>query len=177
MRDAAALCVDLGRDLVEAAPEINGELVTQAFMALWSAGCVWIIDGIGLVTGRTPNQDQFEPLTWALYEMGRQQSASSYLLSLTFLQRVARDLAGFFLKYDVWSATPPASRPCRFLFTGMLKDFPWVSNLLGDLGTKPSFFDWQLSLSRPGHGLAAGQRYRYETVVRSSRGGKRSAIR
>ena len=110
VRDAAALCVDLGHELVEAAPEINGELVTQAFMVLWSAGCAWTIDGMGLVTGRTPNQDQFEPLTWALYEMGRQQSASSYLLSLTILQRVARDIARFFTKYHVW-LTPTLGEP------------------------------------------------------------------
>jgi len=77
---------------------------------LWSAGCASTIDGLGLATGRTPSRDQFEPLTWALYEMGRQQSASSYLLSLTFLQRVARNIGRFFLKYDVW-LTPTLSEP------------------------------------------------------------------
>jgi len=110
VRDAAALCAELGHEVVEAAPEVNGEGVTQTFMVLWSAGCAWSIDGMGLVTGKTPTQDQFEPLTWALYEMGRQQSASSYLLSLAFLQRVARDIARFFLKYDVW-LTPTLSEP------------------------------------------------------------------
>jgi hypothetical protein len=48
----------------------------------------------------------------------------------------------------------------------MLKDFLWVSTLSDDLGTKPRFFDWQLSLSRPGHGLAAVQQYQLETTVR-----------
>jgi len=110
VRDAAALCAELGHEVVEAAPEVNGEGVTQTFMVLWSAGCAWSIDGMGLVTGKTPTQDQFEPLTWALYEMGRQQRASSYLLSLAFLQRVARDIARFFLKYDVW-LTPTLSEP------------------------------------------------------------------
>jgi amidase len=102
--------------VVEAAPEINGERVTQAFMVLWSAGCAWTIDGMGLVTGRTPNQNEFEPLTWALYEMGHQQSVSSYLLSLTFLQRVARDIARFFLKYDIW-LTPTLGEPPVLLGT------------------------------------------------------------
>jgi amidase len=110
VRDAANLCAELGHELVEASPEINGELVTQAFMVLWSAGCAWTIDGMGLVTGRIPKQDQFEPLTWALYEMGRQQSASSYLLSLTFLQRVAREIGRFFLKYDIL-LTPTLGEP------------------------------------------------------------------
>ena len=110
VRDAANLCAELGHELVEASPEINGELVTQAFMVLWSAGCAWTINGMGLVTGRIPKQNQFEPLTWALYEMGRQQTASSYLLSLTFLQRVAREIGRFFLKYDIL-LTPTLGEP------------------------------------------------------------------
>jgi amidase len=110
VQDAAALCADLGHEVVEAAPEVNGKLVTQNFMTLWSAGCAWTIDGFGLATGQAPAQDQFEPLTWALYEMGRQLSASYYLLSLTFLQRVARDIARFFLKYDLW-LTPTLGEP------------------------------------------------------------------
>jgi amidase len=68
------------------------------------------MDGIGLATRRALTREQFEPLTWALYEMGRQQSASSYLLSLSFLQRVARDIARFFLKYDV-VLTPTLGEP------------------------------------------------------------------
>lgn len=110
VRDAAALCASVGHEVVEAHPALNGELVRQSFMVLWSSGFAWTIDGIGLATGRTLTRDQFEPLTWALYEMGRQQSASAYLLSLTFLQRVARDIARFFLKYDVW-ITPTLSEP------------------------------------------------------------------
>jgi amidase len=110
VRDAAELCVSLGHEVVEAAPSVNAELVTRSFMVVWSSGFAWIIDGIGLTTGRPLSPSQFEPLTWGLYEMGRQQSASAYLLSLTFLQRVARDIARFFLKYDVW-LTPTLNEP------------------------------------------------------------------
>jgi amidase len=116
VRDAAALCADLGHEVVEAVPEVNGELVTKNFMVLWAAGCAWTIDGLGLVIGQNPTWDKFEPLTWALYEMGRKQSASSYLLSLTLLQRVARDIARFFLKYDVW-LTPTLGEPPVLLGT------------------------------------------------------------
>ncbi len=110
VQDAAALCADLGHDVVEAAPEINGEMVARTFMVLFSAGCAWTMDGLALATGQPPTRDKFEPLTWALYEMGRQHSASSYLLSLTFLQRVAREIARFFLKYDAL-LTPTLSEP------------------------------------------------------------------
>jgi amidase len=110
VRDAAALCASLGHEVVEASPAVNGELVARSFMVLWSSGVAWTIDGIGLATGGTLTREQFEPLTWGLYQMGRQQSASAYLLSLSFLQRVAREVARFFLKYDVW-LTPTLSEP------------------------------------------------------------------
>jgi len=110
VHDAAKLCSELGHEIEEVVPLLNRELVTQSFMVLWSAGCAWTIDGLGMVTGRTITAAHVEPLTWALYEMGRKQSASTYLLSLSFLQRVARDIGRFFLKYDVW-LTPTLSEP------------------------------------------------------------------
>jgi len=110
VRDAANLCARLGHEVEESAPMVSGELITANFMALWYGGCAWTIDGLGLMTGRKPAADQFEPLTWALYERGQKHSASAYLLSLTFLQRVSRDVAKFFLKYDVW-LTPTLAEP------------------------------------------------------------------
>ncbi len=110
VEDAALLCADLGHEVAEVMPEISGELVTQHFMVLWAAGCAWTIEGLGFITGQVPTQEKFEPLTWGLYQMGRQQSASSYLLSITFLQRIAREIARFFLKYDVW-LTPTLGEP------------------------------------------------------------------
>ena len=110
VREAAALCTDLGHEVVEAAPAVDDELVYQAFTTLRMGGHAWLIDSMALATGRTPTLDQFEPLTWALYEMGRQYSASSYLQALTALQRVARDIARFFVNYDVW-LTPTLAEP------------------------------------------------------------------
>ena len=110
VHEAAKLCTELGHQVEEVVPLLNRELLTQSFMVLWSAGCAWTLDGIGMVTGRMVTAAQVEPLTWALYEMGRKQSASVYLLSLSFLQRVARDIGQFFLKYDVW-LTPTLSEP------------------------------------------------------------------
>ena len=110
VRDAAALCAELGHEVVEVAPSVDGERLVQSFMALWSAGCTWTIDVAARVTGRTPTPEQFEPLTWGLYQMGAQQSGSSYLLALQHLQMVSREIARFFLDYDVW-LTPTLGEP------------------------------------------------------------------
>jgi amidase len=109
-RDAAALCADLGHEVTEVTPAIDGQVVTPAFMTLWSAGCAWTVDDWARRTGRTPTPDLFEPLTWALQEMGRQHSASAYLLALQDLQKVSRQVARFFLDYDVW-LTPTLGEP------------------------------------------------------------------
>lgn len=110
VREAATLCVDLGHEVMEAAPMIAGELVTQPFATMMGASCAWTIDGMAFVTGRSPTPDKFEPLTWALYKMGRKCNASDYLLAVTALQRVARDIARFFVNYDVW-LTPTLAEP------------------------------------------------------------------
>jgi len=101
VRDAAKLCADLGHDVVEIKLELPGELVTQAFVTVWSALAAWSIDGMALMTGRTPTQDQFEPLTWALSETARQQTSSAYLLAVTMLQMLSRQIARFCLDLDV----------------------------------------------------------------------------
>jgi amidase len=110
VRDAAKLCATLGHEVEEAAPVVPWELVPKNFMVVWSAGCAWIIESLGLATGQKAVPDKLEPLTWALYQMGQKESASAYLLSLTILQRIARDIARFFFKYDVW-LTPTLAEP------------------------------------------------------------------
>jgi amidase len=110
LHDAASLCAELGHEVEEARPSLNMELVMGNFMVLWSAGTAWSIDGLRITTGKVITPDQVEPLTWALYEMGCTQSASAYLLSLSYLQKVAREIAHFFLKYNVW-LTPTLSEP------------------------------------------------------------------
>jgi amidase len=110
VHDAAALCADLGHRVVEASPELNGDLIIKQFVTLWAAGCAWEIEDWARHTGRTPSAEHFEPLTWALYEMGQQQSAPSCLMALQDLQKVSRDIGQFFLDYDVW-LTPTLGEP------------------------------------------------------------------
>ncbi|MGH7557504.1 MAG: amidase [Gemmatimonadota bacterium] len=110
VRAAAALCEQLGHTVVEAAPPLDAERYVTLFMALWAGGCAWSVDGLALVTGRSPTAHSFEPLTWALYERGKKVGAADYLLALQGLQQMARSVAGFFLEHDVW-LTPTLAEP------------------------------------------------------------------
>ena len=111
VHNAAKLCVDLGHEVTEAAPTVDAAMVNQAFTVIFSAGGTGaMIDGMAMLTGKEPTQDQFEPLTWALLEMGRQQSATTYVLSVMFLQQASREIARFMLDYDVM-LTPTLAEP------------------------------------------------------------------
>jgi amidase len=110
VREAAELCAELGHEVTEASPPINGDLMVELFIPVWSAGAAWSIEALAMMTGKTPSRDQFEPLTWALYEAGSQQKASQYLLAITMFQQMSRAIAGFFTGYDVL-LTPSATEP------------------------------------------------------------------
>jgi amidase len=109
VHNAATLCGNLGHEVSEAAPAVAGEIV-QMFMTLWSAGCTWTIDSFGAYTRRQITADQFEPATWMLYQMGKQQSGPAYLMALQSLQRASREIARFMQDYDVW-LTPTLGEP------------------------------------------------------------------
>src|SRR5215469_6250031 len=108
--EAAKLCSELGHEVTEAAPALDSKLLVESFMALWSVGVSEEIEGIALVTGRKQTSDQYEELTWALAEKGRAINGANYLLAVNALQRIARQIARFFLEYDVW-LTPTLTEP------------------------------------------------------------------
>jgi amidase len=110
VQTAAALCKDLGHNVTEAGYDVPWELLIRCFMTIWSVGCTAAIDGFAGRTGRKPVPDQFEPLTWALSEMGRQRTAPELTSAITTLQFISRRIARFFQKYDVL-ITPTLSEP------------------------------------------------------------------
>ena len=108
--DAAKLCESLGHEVVEATPFIDPEKLVPMFMVLWASGMAWTIDGYARILGKTPTPEQFEPGTWALYQMGKQRSAAEYLAAVQWLQGMAREIGRFMLNYDVW-LTPTLGAP------------------------------------------------------------------
>lgn len=108
--DSAKLCEELGHEVEEAAPQLNGEMLVNAFMTIWSAGNAWTVDSLSFAVGRKPSPEDFEPGTWALIEMGRRRSAPDYLLAVQTLQIFSRRIAQFMQKYDAL-LTPTVAEP------------------------------------------------------------------
>jgi len=108
--DAAALCAGLGHDVVEVSPALDQERITQSVIGLIAASTAAQVDYWAHRVGRTPTEELLEPYTWALYQAGQQRLAYEYILGVQDLQRLSRDIARFFLDYDVW-LTPTLAEP------------------------------------------------------------------
>jgi len=110
VKDAAALCQDLGHEVVEASITVDEDAITKPFINFMSAAASAAIDGWARRTGQTPTPDLFEPYTWGMYLIGREQTASDYVLGVQGLQRLSRDIAPFFVEHDIW-LTPTLAEP------------------------------------------------------------------
>lgn len=108
--DAAGLCAELGHEVVETAPSMDAESLWHSFTTVLSAGFAWAIEDLARRTGRMPGETSFEPFVWAFTRRGSQLSAAAYLLALQDLQRLTRDIARFFVDYDIW-LTPTLGEP------------------------------------------------------------------
>lgn len=109
--DAAGLCAVLGHFVEEASPTIDAGMFSHAFVLVFTAGHAAHINGLARIIGRTPKEEFFEPLNWTLYEIGRQHTASEYLLAQTAFHRITRDIGNFFTKYDVFLTPTLAESP------------------------------------------------------------------
>ncbi len=145
VKDAAALCADLGHIVEEAAPAFDGRALGRAFAVLWAAGTAWSLARWAQKLGRQPQPTDVEPLTWALAERGRGLSAVDYLTALHDGQRLARDVARFFETYDLWLtpvvgepppplgtfASPPEEPTRGLRRAGPFAPFTYIANMTG----------------------------------------------
>lgn len=110
VEDAASLSAELGHEVLEVPLEMDGEAFTQNFITIWSSGAGWTIDGLARAAGQAPSPALVEPLTWALYEMGKRRTGADYLMALQFLQAASRQIARMFTQFDVL-LTPTLAEP------------------------------------------------------------------
>lgn len=105
-------CEELGHIVEEAAPPL-GASTQEPFLTVWCAGLAFTIDAFAFLSGRTPTGDDFEPLTWALYEQGQTVTASQYQLAIAMLQIAARQVGQFHESYDCWLTPTLGSPPIK----------------------------------------------------------------
>ena len=107
---AAKLCESLGHSVEEAAPPLDQDAMTMAFMALWTAGLAMQVDYICGLTAQVPSLDNLEGLTFGLYHAGKQVTGAQVLGAQAALHSAGRAVAPWHQRFDVW-ITPTLGLP------------------------------------------------------------------
>ena len=109
--ETAKLCEELGHELVEAGPQLDGAAFAKAFLIMVCGETrAAVVEAEGLV-GAKATSDGFEPTTWALSLLGQQFSAGEFAEAVMYLKNTAMSVGAFFEDYDLLLtptlATPP----------------------------------------------------------------------
>ncbi|MYH52061.1 MAG: amidase [Gemmatimonadetes bacterium] len=109
--DAVKLLADLGHDVVEAAPMVDGPAFARAFLRMMAGELGAEIEDLTAALGRKPRRSELEPLTWCFGLVSRALSSADFAHALRTLERTGNAVAAFFTDWDVLVtptlATPP----------------------------------------------------------------------
>ncbi len=120
VEDVAKLCESLGHCVEDAAPPLAGEEAVTHFLAFWAAGPAMLVKNFWLIRLKTwcatAKANVLEPWTlgladWFLSEERR--SPGLMQRARAFFDGVARDLDGFFSRYDVILTPVLRKQPAR----------------------------------------------------------------
>lgn len=104
------LLQQLGHDVVEAAPMVDGETFALEFVKILAAELRADIEEAARAAGKRVSVKDFDPATFGLGMLGKALSAQDYASAARYLQVQARTIAAFFEKYDIL-LTPTLSMP------------------------------------------------------------------
>jgi amidase len=153
VQHAAALCAELGHEVIERDLPGIDEHVGQAINVVFGAAVAWILAYWVRKLGREPEPDELEPQTRAWVEEGSKMTAADYLLAIQDLQAFSRTVARFFTEVDVWLTPTLAAPPLPLEETAASAAFiafpAWVANATGN----PAM---SVPLSWNGEGLPIG---------------------
>jgi amidase len=108
---AGRLLEQLGHHVDEASPDGLDDLDYDSSRDLVYGGAMaWLVEHGTRRVGRPPADGELEPLTRAYWHGARALPAGTCLLAVEALQRIARRVAAWFERYDVW-LTPTLGGP------------------------------------------------------------------
>lgn len=110
--DAARLCESLGHEVVEASPQIDGEIYRTYYKRFWAMTATRAITALGRGRGVKPESlvSEVEPFNQYLYSVGSRIAAADYLADLNWFHGIGRDIANFLGRFDLW-LTPTLGSP------------------------------------------------------------------
>jgi amidase len=119
----AKLLESLGHEVSQGSPtdaanEMGGGLdIGDTFLTRWAAGQTQLLDTFAMLVGRPVTENDVEPLTWALSQIGRERSAGRYLMDVGVHHGLSRMIAAWFESGHDLLLTPTTARPAQPLGT------------------------------------------------------------
>ena len=108
--EAARLCEELGHEVVEDQPPIDVDLLRKSTGAIIGAQTYCVVSQRAAALGRELKQQDVEPITWNLVQMGANASGADYVEAVRGIHTLGRSMGDFFERYDVL-LTPTMAQP------------------------------------------------------------------
>ncbi len=110
--DAVALLASLGHEVEESYPDgLEDPEYVGRFLTLWGCGQEWNLEYWEAKTGKQIRQEDVEPLTWALAEMGKAYTGGQLLTAVQWLQKGTRRTAEWYASGFDLLLTPTIAEP------------------------------------------------------------------
>jgi len=111
--NTAKLCEELGHEVEEAAPPIDGEQFSWAMLTLWSNIPHMTIEQVKAATGNPPPKAALEGWTWGLAESFAKQEDGALAKAAEHMKLVTQQLNTFLDSYDMLLTPVLASPPAK----------------------------------------------------------------
>jgi len=104
------LLEELGHEVEEAHPDVNGHALAKGLIILYSGEVAAVIDELDPLLGRKAKQSDVESITWTLGLLGRTYSAGHIVKAKREWELAARIMGRFHEAYDIY-LTPTLAYP------------------------------------------------------------------
>jgi amidase len=118
LQKTVTLCRELGHEVVETAPQIDGKAFAKAFLTMICGEVKANIEEAEVPLGRKASFKDFEPGTWAAGLLGKRIKAAEFSKAIRLIKSSARPIGRFFENYDIFLTPTLATPPVR---TGALQ--------------------------------------------------------
>lgn len=110
--DTAKLCEDMGHDVVEASPLLDGETYRTYYKRFWAMTATRAITALARSRNVAPGRlaSRVESFNQYLFSVGSGITAADYLVDLNWFHGVGRIIANFLGDFDLW-LTPTLGSP------------------------------------------------------------------
>lgn len=111
VRNAASLLEKLGHDVEEKNMALDAAAAWKTYTALLPAETAAAFGNLAALVGREVTQADVEPVTWAVIERGRAQTAVQHVNLMNALRVLSREISADLLPYDVFLTPTLTQKP------------------------------------------------------------------